>query len=254
MKNQNKHPFFAEVIESSLDHYTAQCWNWKQFPTFGSLVSIQDKELHILGIVTNIQTGSMDPSRTPFAYQKTEEELEREQPQIFAFLKTTFSVQACGYIKPTLSHSTSSPARQAQGERREIIDSLINVDDTHGLAKPLTLSLSQAAGPTGQERADSPIIFAIPPTPPKIHAFVSEAPDTLTTQFFADAQFLEVLYGFSNAIQNLDELLLAIIRTVKAKNLLSANLLEEISHGFALLSGNDYRRLKVFLHRIEQIK
>lgn len=201
MTNQNKHPFFAEVIESSLDHYTAQSWEWKQFPTFGSLVSIQDKELQVLGIVTGIQTGSMDPSRTPFAYQKTEEELEREQPQIFAFLKTTFTVQACGYIP-----------------------------------------------------ASSQIIFAIPPTPPKIHAFISEASDAIATQFFADAQFLEVLYGFSNAIQNLDELLLAIIRTVKAKGLLSPRFLEEISHGFALLSGNDYRRLKVFLNRVEQIR
>ena len=202
MTNQNKHPFFAEVIASSLDHYTAQSWEWKRFPTFGSLVSIHDKELQVLGIVTGIQTGSMDPSRTPFAYQKTEEELEREQPQIFAFLKTTFTVQACGYVLP----------------------------------------------------ASSEIIFAIPPTPPKIHAFISEASDTIATQFFADAQFLEVLYGFSNAIQNLDELLLAIIRMVKAKGLLSPSFLEEISHGFALLSGNDYRRLKVFLHRVEQIK
>ncbi len=203
MTNQNKPPFFAEVIEASLDHYTAQSWDWKQFPTFGSLMSIERQGQHILGVVTTIQTGSMDPSRTPFAYQKTEAELEHEQPQIYAFLKTSFTVQTCGY-------TTAEEPNQ--------------------------------------------IIFAIPPTPPKIHAFVAQAPQTLAQQFFADAQFLEVLYGYSPAIQNLDELLLAILRTIKANGLLTAKLLEDISHGFALLSGNDYRRLKVFLHRIEQIK
>jgi hypothetical protein len=202
MSTQNKPPFFAEVIEACLDHYTAQCWDWKTFPTFGSLVSIKDNSKQALGIVTAIQSGSMDPSRTPFAYQKTEEELAVEQPQIFAFLKTTFTVQACGYTSPETS---------------------------------------------------SNIIFAIPPTPAKIHAFVSPANSDTSKAFFADARFLQVLYGYSPAIQNLDELLLAILRNIKQDNLLTEQLLENISHGFALLLGNDYRRLKVFLSRLEQL-
>ena len=251
MTSQNKHPFFAEVIESSLDHYTAQCWEWKQFPTFGSLVSIQDKELQVLGLVTGIQTGSMDPSRTPFAYQKTEEELEREQPQIFAFLKTTFTVQACGYIPASLFHGLQPHPSTSSGRAMQLSapGELGDMD----AADSLLLSLSKDASEGGR-RANKQIIFAVPPNPPKIHAFISEASTDIATQFFADAQFLEVLYGFSNAIQNLDELLLAVIRTVKAKNLLSPSFLEEVSHGFALLSGNDYRRLKVFLNRVEQIK
>jgi hypothetical protein len=44
-----------------------------------------------------VQTGSLDPSRYPFTYQKTQEELLKEQPQIFEFLKTTFSCIAVGY-------------------------------------------------------------------------------------------------------------------------------------------------------------
>lgn len=93
----NKKNCFAEVIESSLSGWLAQSWQWDTFPTFGSLVVIEHKNRILFGIVHQIQTGSMDPIRYPFAYQKTEEELLREQPQIFEFLKTTFSCLTIGY-------------------------------------------------------------------------------------------------------------------------------------------------------------
>jgi hypothetical protein len=88
---------FAEIIESSLHSWLAQSWRWNQFPTFGSLVNVKTKKREVIGIVYQVQTGSMDPIRYPFAYQKTEEELLREQPQIFEFLKTTFSCLTLGY-------------------------------------------------------------------------------------------------------------------------------------------------------------
>ena len=77
---------FAEVIESSLNSFTAQSWQWDKFPAFGSLVQIKNGLSTIYAIVHQVQTGSMDPQRTPFTYQKTQEELMAEQPQIFAFL------------------------------------------------------------------------------------------------------------------------------------------------------------------------
>jgi len=95
--NNSSNTPFAEIIESCLDHVTAQCWQWDNFPTFGSLVQIESNEQIIFGCVTGIQTGSMDPLRYPFPYQKTEAELYAEQPQIFEFLKTTFKVQILGY-------------------------------------------------------------------------------------------------------------------------------------------------------------
>ncbi len=88
---------FAEVIESSLIGWLAQSWQWDRFPAFGSLVVIENKKRCLFGIVHQIKTGSMDPVRYPFAYQKTEEELAQEQPQIFEFLKTTFSCLTLGY-------------------------------------------------------------------------------------------------------------------------------------------------------------
>ncbi len=99
MKNTSLSPNkpFAEVIESSLHGWLAQSWQWDTFPSFGSIVTIQGKKRTHFGIVHQIQTGSMDPVRYPFPYQKTEEELLKEQPQIFEFLKTTFSCLIIGY-------------------------------------------------------------------------------------------------------------------------------------------------------------
>jgi hypothetical protein len=88
---------FAEIVQSSLTEWTAQSWKWDQFPPFGSLVTVQQKQKTFFAIVYKIETGSLDPVRYPFAYQKTEEELRAEQPQIFEFLKTTFSCLTLGY-------------------------------------------------------------------------------------------------------------------------------------------------------------
>ncbi len=107
MKKINNH--FAEVIESSLIGWLAQSWQWDNFPDFGSLVMIESKDRIIFGIVHQVQTGSMDPIRYPFPYQKTEEELLREQPQIFEFLKTTFSCLTIGYLeKNSISYLLAS--------------------------------------------------------------------------------------------------------------------------------------------------
>src|SRR3990172_4649343 len=89
--------YFAEVIESSLTSWLAQSWSWDTFPEFCSFVAIEGKKRTVFGIVHQVQTGSMDPVRYPFPYQKTEEELLKEQPQIFEFLKTTFSCITIGY-------------------------------------------------------------------------------------------------------------------------------------------------------------
>ena len=94
-----KKAYFAEIVESSLHEWTAQSWAWNEFPPFGSLVSTEYDDFTVLALVCQVSTGSMDPSRSPFPYQKTEAELLREQPQIFEFLKTTFTCLPVGYAK-----------------------------------------------------------------------------------------------------------------------------------------------------------
>lgn len=87
----------AEVVDSNLSTLVAQCWQWDAMPAFGSLVCVQEKTGLVFGLVSNLQTGSMDPQRYPFPYQKTEDELRTQHPQIFEFLKTTFDVCIVGH-------------------------------------------------------------------------------------------------------------------------------------------------------------
>jgi len=190
---------FAEVIESSLIGWLAQSWQWDTFPAFGSLVIIENNKRIVFGIVHQIKTGSMDPVRYPFAYQKTEEELTQEQPQIFEFLKTTFSCLTLGY--------------QEQGE----------------------------------------ILYQLAPEPPKIHSFVQKAPLQLIQKFFANEQYLHSIFGLSNQLFNLEELLLALLKNLKDHRIMNPATLQSFVQTFSLLIGNDYRRLKLFLQRAQPL-
>jgi hypothetical protein len=197
MKENNK--AFAEVIESSLTGWLAQSWHWDYFPTFGSIVTVETKKRTLVGIVYQIKTGSIDPVRYPFTYQKTEEELMHEQPQIFEFLKTTFSSLIIGY------------------------------------------------------REKEKIFYQLAPEPPKLHACVSSASTQLHQDFFLHDHYLHLLFALSNNLFNLDELLLAILKQLSDQHLLQQNSLEKFVDTFSLLTGNDYRRLKLFLQRAQEL-
>lgn len=201
MSHLNNSKPFAEVIESSLHGWLAQSWQWDTFPTFGSMVMIENKnnKRTVFGIVHQIQTGSMDPVRYPFAYQKTEEELLKEQPQIFEFLKTTFSCLVLGY----------------------------------------------------QEK--SKLFFTLAPEPTKIHAFVKPMPQDVSKQFFYTDQYLHVLFGLANHVTNLDELILATLRYQTELGIINTKKISNVAQTYSLLTGNDYRRLKLFLQRAQHI-
>ena len=196
MKHQK---YFAEVIESSLTGWLAQSWAWDTFPEFGSFVAIEGKKRTIFGIVHQVQTGSMDPVRYPFPYQKTEEELLKEQPQIFEFLKTTFSCITIGY----------------------------------------------------QEKKS--ISYLIAPEPPKIHAFIMHPDTELSKVFFASNKYLHLLFTHSAQIFNMDELILALFKQYKDLNILTAEKIGTFMQTYSLLIGNDYRRTKLFLQRVEHM-
>lgn len=90
---------FAEVIESSLGSCKGQTWQWDTVPPFGSLVLIKEHETTQFGIVTALQTLSENTNYAPFTYQKTQEELLKEQPHIFDFLHTRFTVTLVAFAK-----------------------------------------------------------------------------------------------------------------------------------------------------------
>lgn len=207
----NKHPSsisntninsFAEIIESSLDKSTAQCWEWDNLPRFGSIVSFSSNpDIITLGCVTHVTTGSMDPMRYPYPYKKTEAELRQEQPQIFEFLKTTFTIQMLGQIDQTPNNHK--------------------------------------------------ILYMTPLQPAKIHTFVEYTSAHLVHLFFQNPDYLHVLFAHATNLYNIDELLLALNYQLLEKKLITPETIRNLCQTFSLLTGNDYRRLKLFLSRIQ---
>lgn len=190
---------FAEVIESSLQSFVAQSWHRNIFAPFGSIVTIKNGKTSIYAVVYQVSTGSIDPQRTPFTYQKTEEELLAEQPQIFAFLKTTFSCLILGYEQ---------------------------------IGK---------------------IYYSIAPEPPKMHSFVHPVESATLKTFFYQDTYLHTLFSSAQQMHNIDELLLAIFKQHQDLGILSKTKLLELIETFSLLTNNDYRRLKLFLQRVQKI-
>jgi hypothetical protein len=190
---------FAEIVESSLHSFVAQSWEWDKFPAFGSLVTVTCGTRTVVGIVHQIQTGSMDPGRYPFPYRKTEEELKQEQPQIFEFLRTTFTCLVLGYFEK-------------------------------GVAQ-----------------------YLLCPTPPKIHAFIQDISPELAQRYCSSPQYLHLLFGLGTQVFNLDELILAHLKNLHDAKLLPETRLAEFIETLTLLTGSDYRRLKLFLQRVQSL-
>lgn len=190
----------AEIIESSLQQWRAQSWSWNYYPAFGSLMIAHGLQRTYFGIVYQMQTGSIDQNRYPHAYQKTEQELLQEQPQIFELLTTTFSCINLGY--------------QHEGKIQHLT----------------------------------------PPEPPALHTFVGPCPAQLSSHFFASNHYLPLLFGAQLiGTGALDELLLALLAYQKNLDLLSHQRVSQFIKTFSLLTGNDYRRLKLFLERAQAI-
>lgn len=215
--NKKETRAFAEIIESSLQGWVAQTWQWDNFPPFGSLVSVEQGSRIYIGLVHQVKTGSIDPVRAPFAYQKTEQELLQEQPQIFEFLKTTFSCLSLGYLE-----------KEGYLEKKSYLE--------------------KGGSPEGGK-----LFYTLAPEPTKIHAFVTPASAQLSTQFYSSPDYLHLLFGFAHQIENIDELLLALLKNKAQLQLLTVAHLERFMATYALLTGNDYRRIKLFLQRVQRL-
>ncbi len=90
---------FAEIVESSLHSWQAQCWEWDTMPSYGSLLTVTIGSRTIFGIVHEITTAPTDTHRAVFTYKKSEDELRRDHPHIFEFIHTTFRCLTLGYLE-----------------------------------------------------------------------------------------------------------------------------------------------------------
>ena len=89
--------YAGEVVESSTIELVAEARQLNGAPAFGSFVRIES-DMRSVGIVYNTATHSLDPTRRPTAYGRSEEELRAEQPQIFELLRTHFHVLVIAYL------------------------------------------------------------------------------------------------------------------------------------------------------------
>lgn len=96
------------------------------------------------------------------------------------------------------------------------------------------------------------IFYHLPEKPAKIHAFVAECTDLEYQKFFTSDQFLHLLFNTKTPI-NLDELLLAILKQLHARNLLNQTIFFDFMETFSLLYKHDYQKLKLFLHRSQHL-
>lgn len=188
---------FGEVIESSLLNWGIQCWQLDSFPPLGALIQLEHDNNHYFGIVSSIYTGPQDTSRKPFAFGKTIEQLQREQPHIFQLLHTTLTCIPLGY-------------KQA-----------------------------------------GKIFYEIPRKPAAIHTFAQVCSREESHQFFAHAEWLITFFALAQQSPIFDELLLAVLHNAHENGALSAKNIQEIIDIFSLLTHSDYRKLKIFLQRIE---
>lgn len=186
----------AEIIESSLSNWLARSWKWDYSPSFGSLMTLNHNNMQLFGVVHHIEHGTSDASRQPFIYQKTEQELMVEQPQIFEFLMTTFSMAPVGYLENNIFY------------------------------------------------------YQLPPLPPKIHTFTGHATQEQELLFFSNPAFLHTLFSLSGSINNLDELLLALLKN-SVRNNANKNHIESFIQTFSQLAHNDYSRVKLFCQRAQ---
>lgn len=88
--------FIAEVLESSLSHVAAQFWHSETIAPFGSIVAIYTPHRTFFGVIANIKTGPVDPGRRPTTFGLEQAELQRQQPQLFHFIKTSCDIIIVG--------------------------------------------------------------------------------------------------------------------------------------------------------------
>ena len=89
----------GEVVEASTTEFATQCYELYEAPPLGSLVRCGE-EPSVLGVVADIATRSMDPSRRPIARgrdETTEEGVYLNNPQLTRLLLTEFRSVTVGH-------------------------------------------------------------------------------------------------------------------------------------------------------------
>lgn len=95
--------------------------------------------------------------------------------------------------------------------------------------------------------------YLVAPEPPAIHSFITPLALSSYKSFLAETHYIQILFAQAGLIGCIDELLLALLVQQQRLNLLTSERIATFIEYFNLLTGNDYRRLKLFLQRAQQI-
>lgn len=105
-------PALGEILSSSITGFTAQL-NRQQASShlsFGSFLKVDAGDgMEIMAVIYDVITGPQDSHHRPAALGMTREQLQLEQPQIFALLSTQIHAQTIGYRLKTSMQSGLPP-------------------------------------------------------------------------------------------------------------------------------------------------
>ncbi len=94
-------------------------------------------------------------------------------------------------------------------------------------------------------------VYEIPKRPAPIHAFAQSCTAQELKAFFAHSQWVVTFFNLAQQNPLFDELLIALLRNGHEHQALDKETIQEIIDIFCLLTHDDYRKLKIFLQRIE---
>ena len=94
---------------------------------------------------------------------------------------------------------------------------------------------------------------SFPPEPPHIHEFIYPLSDKEIMAIVDKKHFLMSVFSMQQQLINIDELLLACIRFVHKQKKMPSSYYISLLETYAVLVGNEYRRIKLFASRLEEI-
>lgn len=211
----------AEVIETSTTEFLAQCLepedlSFPAMPPFGSWVKAYDEESanQIYGVVYHATTSPMDSVHRARALGMSLDELREQQPQIFAMLKTEFSVAIVGFVP-------------MQAGRKN----------------------GKGSGSNGNGMVLSDRIYQhLPPRPPQVHQAVYRCERSEVISFTEELDWLRTLLQVSGVPT--ESLAAAAIREIYNLRDLDRDWLVQAGRMVSVLLKDDYDRLRMILSQI----
>lgn len=91
-------PPVAEVVASSTREFVVEVYEDAEVPEFGSWLEVRPASgARLYGLVSHVETGSIEPGRQAVALGKDREDLQREWPQLAALIRTTARAQVLAH-------------------------------------------------------------------------------------------------------------------------------------------------------------